>query len=578
MKHTELKKTAAALMAILTVSAFSADAIAAAKTTSKTADTSSFSMRLYYPEVSGKYSNGKAVISWDKVPNASKYYIYRSENGGKFKFIKTVSKLTFTDSSVKSGNTYEYKVYGVCRRDHKTYYSSPSEVVAFEIDSKGDASIDVYDVPFDYGKPDRKNVTDDEDEEEEEWVEEEEWEDDYDYDEYEEYEEEEYAEDVSLGAGVDYEPAVTTAAASTNGSEKEEEEPSKYYYGGNDTITAGTLTAGRIDDKKKYNDFIKAVGEMRENEDSDWYDSTYLFNWTDPLDRYTINVTNGKENIEGATAELLDAKGKPVFSAVTDNKGRAYLFPGVSTGEAVTIRVTSPDGKSTYKKELSKMKGNTLKVTFAKASNSEKKLDIMFMVDTTGSMSDELEYLQAEIDDVIGRVAKGNDNISIRTSVNFYRDLGDEYVVRSFRFRNNVDTCKKSLSEQRATGGGDFPEAVHTALDVAINKHAWDEDSTKIMFLVLDAPPHKEVEKEYTQAILDAARKGIRIIPVASSGIDTGSEYILRSAATITGGTYIYLTDDSGVGLSHEKPHTDSLEVRKLNDLMVNVIDEYIAD
>ncbi|MBQ4362889.1 MAG: hypothetical protein II782_02675 [Oscillospiraceae bacterium] len=164
MKHTELKKTAAALMAILTVSAFSADAIAAAKTTSKTADTSSFSMRLYYPEVSGKYSDGKAVISWDKVPNASKYYIYRSENGGKFKFIKTVSKLTFTDSSVKSDNTYEYKVYGVCRRDHKTYYSSPSEVVAFEIDSKGDATIDVYDVPFDYGKPDRKNVTDDEEE------------------------------------------------------------------------------------------------------------------------------------------------------------------------------------------------------------------------------------------------------------------------------------------------------------------------------------------------------------------------------------------------------------------------------
>ncbi|MBQ4487598.1 MAG: hypothetical protein II936_11415, partial [Oscillospiraceae bacterium] len=81
MKHTELKKTAAALMAILTVSAFSADAIAAEKTTSKTADTSSFSMRLYYPEVSGKYSKGKAVISWDKVPNASKYYIYRSENG-----------------------------------------------------------------------------------------------------------------------------------------------------------------------------------------------------------------------------------------------------------------------------------------------------------------------------------------------------------------------------------------------------------------------------------------------------------------------------------------------------------------
>ena len=59
----------------------------------------------------------------------------------------------------------------------------------------------------------------------------------------------------------------------------------------------------------------------------------------------------------------------------------------------------------------------------------------MFMIDTTGSMGDELAYLQVELADVIADI---RDNIGqsfkIRLSINFYRDADDEYVVREFPF------------------------------------------------------------------------------------------------------------------------------------------------
>ena len=68
---------------------------------------------------------------------------------------------------------------------------------------------------------------------------------------------------------------------------------------------------------------------------------------------------------------------------------------------------------------------------------------------------------------------------------------------------------------------------------------------------------------------------GIRLIPVASSGVDTETEFLLRSWATMTGGTYTFLTNHSGVGNDHLEPTIGEYEVEKLNDLMIRVINEY---
>ena len=65
------------------------------------------------PTVTISRSGGKAKLSWKKVSGATKYYVYRSTDGVKYKPYYTVSKTSFTDSKSKSGTKYYYKVMAV---------------------------------------------------------------------------------------------------------------------------------------------------------------------------------------------------------------------------------------------------------------------------------------------------------------------------------------------------------------------------------------------------------------------------------------------------------------------------------
>ncbi|MGM9609682.1 MAG: hypothetical protein ACI3XE_05625, partial [Eubacteriales bacterium] len=84
-----------------------------------------------------------------------------------------------------------------------------------------------------------------------------------------------------------------------------------------------------------------------------------------------------------------------------------------------------------------------------------------------------------------------------------------------------------------------------------------------------------QVAETYRSAILTAAEKGIRIIPVASSGVNKMTEYLLREEALLTGGTYTFLTNDSGIGGDHLTPTVGEYTVEYLNAMLVRLICEY---
>ena len=333
---------------------------------------------------------------------------------------------------------------------------------------------------------------------------------------------------------------------------------------------AGLLTGGEWNDNAHWEDW-RALYDSR----SDW--NSYKSDWRiTAVSRLVVKVVNEKgEPVQGA-----EVKVGGWMNAITDNKGMAYLFgedaPGSLTvsgnGEIGVSKSWSWSEAGTYTDmtETVSLNGST--------STISKKLDLMIMCDTTGSMSDELEYLKVELADIVKTIKSDNANIPTRVSVNFYRDEGDEYVVRQFPFTENIDDAVKAIGEQSSAGGGDFPEAVHTALDSAINNHDWNEDSVKIMFLVLDAPPHSEAQivDSVNAYVKKAAEMGIRIIPIASSGIDKSTEYLLRTMAFTTGGTYTFLTDDSGVGGEHIKPTVGAFNVEKLGDMMVRIVNGYL--
>ncbi len=341
---------------------------------------------------------------------------------------------------------------------------------------------------------------------------------------------------------------------------------------GNDEIEpqSGLLTGGEWNDNDHWEDWQALYKSHTE-----W--SSYQTAWENKtLHRLAVTVTtDGKTPLEGAKVSGNGC----LNSAVTDNKGRAFLFFDretapyeieVSCGSkscAAEVDWVDPAGDQTFGITLEKAK-----------STVGGKLDLMIMCDTTGSMSDELNYLKVELEDIVSKIRSENGNIKTRVSVNFYRDTTDQYEVRSYPFSEDINKVNNALREQEASGGGDFPEAVHSALNNAINEHDWDEDAVKIMFLVLDAPPHedKQIVDSVQQSILKASEMGIRIIPIASSGIDKSTEYLLRTMAFTTGGTYTFLTNDSGVGNVHIEPTVGAFNVEKLNDMMVRIVKGYL--
>ena len=187
-----------------------------------------------------------------------------------------------------------------------------------------------------------------------------------------------------------------------------------------------------------------------------------------------------------------------------------------------------------------------------------------------------MTYLQAEITDVIKKVKQANNNVKILLSIMVYRDKGDEYVTRFSDFTEDVASQIAFLEKQSANGGGDFEEAVDIALEEACSKQWTSGNSTKILVHVADAPSHdKDVAKWNTQ-VKRLAAMGVRILTVASSGINKQTEYFFRCQSILTNGVYVHLTNDSGIGGDHIDASTeDKEEVELLNDCLVRLINGF---
>ena len=345
-------------------------------------------------------------------------------------------------------------------------------------------------------------------------------------------------------------------------------------------IRPGTLTAGEWNDNKNYDFFLRLFerGETvpEEEEDGQSRDgifASYRDTWNmSLLHRLSVDVKSGAAACPGAKVSLFDGD-TLLVSAVSDARGRAYLYPkNVRTNAEYRLVTENNSSKDT---RTIAFDGSPVTVNLASKSPAPEAIDLCFAIDTTGSMGDELSYLKAEIDSVIERVKDSNPNAAIRLALVFYRDEGDLYVTKKYDFSANIAAQRAKLSDESASGGGDYPEAVHAAFSDALNL-TWQEDASKMLFFVLDAPPHdtQKISSLYGTLVYRASEMGVRIVPVAASGADVLTQYLMRSAAAITNGTYIFLTDHSGVGLPHDKPVVGDFTVEYLNDCLVRVINE----
>lgn len=341
--------------------------------------------------------------------------------------------------------------------------------------------------------------------------------------------------------------------------------------------THGVLTAGEVNDFSKWTMWqdiaANTLGALKDL----WAIA--------PSGRYTLDLQNKSGlPIADAVVHLKRKDGTVLYSARTDNTGKAELW---STLDAKAEKTRGPlvmdveyQGLTTRIKHVTPFERSVNRLALDVPCGPSDNVDVAFVVDATGSMQDELDFLTAEMNDIIFRSKSISDQLNFRFANVFYRDIGsdEEYATRSMDFSRVLSTSVNFISDQKADGGGDMPEAVDLALDSAINHLSWSTEArARIIFLILDAGPHitPEVQQKIQMLTKQAASKGIRIVPITASGTGKATEYLMRTLALGTNGTYTFLTNHSGVGNDHIEPTTDHYDVESLNDLLVRVLKSY---
>ncbi len=343
-------------------------------------------------------------------------------------------------------------------------------------------------------------------------------------------------------------------------------------------LSAGQLTAGEWSDLQNWEDWKSTAAEDLLAMETIWD--------INPGQRYSVLVKNesGKP-VPNAIAQLKDSKGNILWQSRTNNIGRAELWHKAGKDKAsskVDPEVISVDYEGVSQKinKITAFEKGINELILAVDCPEFEKTEILFVVDATGSMGDEIRYLQAELGDVINRVKSLDFIDKLHTGSVFYRDIGDEYVLRKQNLSADTDATMKFIAQQSANGGGDGPEAVETALEEAIINQPWSEDAgARIAFIILDAPPHQteEIKAKMKNLAKKAAEKGIRIVPILASGSQSSCEYLMRSIAMTTNSRFLFLTDDSGIGNPHAEPSVGAYDVVFLNDLIFKLIVEFTA-
>jgi uncharacterized beta-barrel protein YwiB (DUF1934 family) len=222
-----------------------------------------------------------------------------------------------------------------------------------------------------------------------------------------------------------------------------------------------------------------------------------------------------------------------IWRSRSDNQGKVELWIDLfQKNQIVQLSEYSLEieGKPIDKK-LNLHKDGMIEINVASNASPSNRVELSFIVDATGSMGDELAFLKQDLVDVIQRVEDHNSALDVFTSCVFYKDTEDDFLVRNSDFSGDINSTVDFIKGQKAGGGGDFPEAVHSALKTGLEELQWsDEAKTRIAFLLLDAPPHHEpqVISDLQQSIKAAAKKGIKVIPITASGIDKETEFLMR--------------------------------------------------
>lgn len=309
-----------------------------------------------------------------------------------------------------------------------------------------------------------------------------------------------------------------------------------------------------------------SAGEIDDNADWDRY-LLYRRNFlAQNIPVYDIDITgrqiitvvdSNNRPILGAKVTIIDTNGRGAEHHLTYADGRTLFFPNANeiakTQTEFFVTIEKDDLTASFVLDRNQSSEWTA-VLDGNVTPKPIQLDVLFLIDTTGSMEDEINQLQNNILHISSEIDNYSNDVDVRYGLVIYREHNNwEYVTRRFAFTSDVSQFQADLNTVTANGDGntDWDEPLNVGLDQSLNMMSWrGEDTIKLIFLVADARPHIDHPLEpitYDQSIQTALSRGIKIHPIASSGLEPAGEFIFRQIAQVTMGHFLFLTYDEGV-------------------------------
>ncbi|CAN5721870.1 hypothetical protein BH11PSE8_BH11PSE8_45210 [soil metagenome] len=340
------------------------------------------------------------------------------------------------------------------------------------------------------------------------------------------------------------------------------------------------VTAGMVDDNADFGEYL-AYRRRQSNipvRDRDISERTLL----------EVTDAQGRPVHDAEVAVQRAGIAQPLMWARTDSAGRVWLHPRAflpadAAGERV-LGIAVRKGRLEARGTLVRGQPQAVQVRLAATIAPQRpRLDLVFLIDATGSMGDEIAKLKASMRAVADQIAQLPGRPDACYGLVAYRDRGDAFVTRTHDFTDDLSAFRQQLARVQAQGGGDMPEALNEALHEVVHGLSWRTDAARLVVLVADAPPHLDYGAPYYDIDMQAAlAKGIKVFAVGASGLDPVGEYVFRQIAQYTAGRFVFLTyrnaADPSSGPGAQTVHdVKQYSVQTLDELVVRLVGEELG-
>ncbi len=332
------------------------------------------------------------------------------------------------------------------------------------------------------------------------------------------------------------------------------------------------LKAGFADDNKQYNYFLNFLDKYKQIQHYP----------IDVTERIIIQVSDQSDkNLPDSNVRIYTGQ-KLLEEGLTYSDGTFLFFPSqypdinrfsavISHGQVEEKIHLEKTGKRKYVVQLAK-----------KFQPQQLPVDIVFVFDTTGSMGEEIARLKKTIELIHLNLSSISTNVDIklRFGMVLYKDRNDLYVTKTIPLTGDLESFQSKLNRVRASGGGDTPEDLQAALQMAMKEIVWTPDGIKAGFVITDAPPHLDYGQSYSyvKAAMEAKKRGIKLFTIGTGGLNITGEYILRQISQYTSANYIFLTygekgESEGGSPGSVSHHTgDNFQTDKLEALIIKLM------